>query len=202
MGSSQRVEKMRHSSEQCTGLSVSTGRGNRAQGCWKQRGIVTYVYSQLGRDKATRETRLLERQPILQSPLTISAKAVLCLVTGRPPQASTWCPNGVGDMLVSWHVSQNHRGSAGGRAAFPVWLAISWYQLLTASPSSGSSWDAPAACLPTQGHSSWQASASCQEGPEAHWISKVLTFSPWMQSPENTPDQKVGSQFKGTKFTF
>lgn len=55
MGRSQRVEKMRHSSAQCTGLSVSTGRGNRAQGCWKQRGIVTYSCSQSRRDKATRE---------------------------------------------------------------------------------------------------------------------------------------------------
>lgn len=55
MGSSQRVKKMRHSSEQCMGLSVSTVRVNRAQECWKQRGIVTYVYSQSGRDKATRE---------------------------------------------------------------------------------------------------------------------------------------------------
>lgn len=120
MGGSQEAEKMRHSSEQCQGLSVGTGRGNQARGCRKQRHTATYACSRWERDKAAKDGG----SPAVQAPLAISAKAALCLVTGRPPPASAGCPRGLRDMWVSWHVSQNHRGSAGGRAAF-------WDGLLT-----------------------------------------------------------------------
>lgn len=168
--------------KQGQGLSVGIGRGNQAQGAGS-RGVLWYMSVASRRIKAAWE----KEQSILQASLTISRLVCALSPAGhlkwtldaRVELGTCQCPD----------TSVRIRGArlvAGQLSRFSWWhldkVLKACSQPPTASLSGNSSWDAPA----YPGHSSWQAAASCQERPGTQWVSRVLTFSPWVQCPLST----------------